>query len=136
MSKKNAPKNLVCPVLMASQIDGAISVRRNAANNAYTLAIQMLVGDPEGKSFEKTDTIEESTPSGKKVRTKVGTGKTVEWRECGVLFLDDTIEIDGALYRITVGKRKAPSGALRDAIVVKPVTSRSDSTVATEGAVF
>ena len=133
--KKTLQPELVSPVLLASQTEGAISARRNAAGNAWTIAFQMLLGSAKQDSFEETESIDEVTPSGAKVKTKRKTGKVVEWEECGVLIIDEHIEIGGNLYRVTVSQRRSPSGGLRPAIVLKPAKAQA-STTATAGTVF
>ena len=105
--KKTLQPELVCPVLLASQTEGAISARRNAAGNAWTIAFQMLLGSAKQDSFEETESIDEVTPSGAKVKTKRKTGKVVEWEECGVLIIDEHIEIGGNLYRAEIADTAA-----------------------------
>lgn len=144
-TKKNAPKKALtpertCPVLIASKTVGAISSRRNAAGDAWTVAFQMLIGSPTDCSFDEEESINEITPSGAQVVTKRKTGKTVEWQEHGVLIVDDYIEVGGELYRVTFSRRRLPKdmgGGMRPAIVIKPVnTPENEETVATEGTVF
>ena len=131
-AKKTAITPVVNPTVVASKMVGCVSSRPNKTGTATVVAFQMLCGESATAGFDETESIEEKTPSGKVVKSKIPTGKRVEWEECGVLIFDQPIEVDGALYWVSATQRKiGGKGKAYPAIVLKPVRAVEPEAVGT-----
>jgi len=126
-AKKTVVTPLINPIIVASEMIGCVSSKPNTKGNAMVVGFQMLCGEPATAGFDESETIEEKTPSGKVVKTKIPTGKRIEWDEAGVLIFDQPIEVNGQLYWVSTTQRKiGGKGKTYPALVLKPVKTTTE----------